>query len=173
MLQCGLPQRGMPQRGMPQRRMPQRGTPEVLSRARVETPPLAQKSECFDDDDPDAEMGGFRRAQEGEGEGEEEGERIWMGRCTLTAGCVKHSKHRGKCKVVDMEEVEYEVEEVLDERVVAPKARKGGKAPKHLPVEYFVKWKGWPIEDATWEPTSALKGCPEILRAWIAAKQEP
>ena len=37
-------------------------------------------------------------------------------------------------------------------------------------VEYFVKWKGWPIEDATWEPASALRGCPEILAAWRAAK---
>jgi hypothetical protein len=58
---------------------------------------------------------------------------------------------------------------VLDERPAVAALASGKR--RCLRVEYFVKWKGWPVEDATWEPASALKGCPDVLRAWRAAKQ--
>ena len=51
------------------------------------------------------------------------------------------------------EEEEYEVERILEER--------GAK--------YHVKWKGYPEEEATWEPKHALTGCKAVLRAWAAA----
>ena len=42
-------------------------------------------------------------------------------------------------------EVEYEIEAILDVK----KASTGE-------LVYLVKWKGWPAEDSTWEPKSAL-----------------
>ena len=32
---------------------------------------------------------------------------------------------------------------------------------------FLVKWKGWPIEDATWEPAAALADCPLVLDTWM------
>ena len=48
-------------------------------------------------------------------------------------------------------EEEYEVEEILDKRT------------HYRKTQYLVKWKGYPLSDASWEPESNLN-CPELLR---------
>ena len=159
---------GAPSPGGTQRAIPARGVPKPQAPTRQPTPP---------GDAPALEAvraagrgSSSTAAKEAAREDEEdEGPRCWAGACDRTKGCVLPAKHRGKCKVGAFEEEDYEVEEILDERAVAGKrAKKSGGA---LPVEYFVKWKGWPIEDATWEPASALAGCPGVLKAWRASKQ--
>eukprot|EP00966_Prymnesium_polylepis_P300004 6932829-Prymnesium_polylepis.1 len=69
-------------------------------------------------------------------------------------------RHRGRCKVADVAEVDYEVEAILDER------RLDETDETVETVEMLIKWKGWPREDSTWEPLSALSGCPGVLSAW-------
>ena len=44
-----------------------------------------------------------------------------------------------------IEEEEYEVESILDKKLVRTKPH------------YLVKWKGYPLHDATWEPAEHLK----------------
>ena len=58
-----------------------------------------------------------------------------------------------------MEEMEYEMEEIINAR------RKNGSGP----WEYLVKWVDWPVEDSTWEPVSAFQGnCVPTLFAWLS-----
>ena len=33
-------------------------------------------------------------------------------------------------------------------------------------LQYLVLWKGYPISDATWEPTTHLQNAPEAIRAF-------
>ena len=109
--------------------------------------------------------------------------RVWVGACTLCDGCILAAGHRGKHKVAEMEEEEYEVELILSER----RGRAGGgPAPRAArrcetetaPLvrsagsEYLVKWKGWPLDDATWEAAPALANCPKVLQAWRARSAE-
>jgi Chromo (CHRromatin Organisation MOdifier) domain len=56
----------------------------------------------------------------------------------------------------DLEEGEevYEVEQIL-------KHRKHGRG-----YEYLVKWVGYPITEASWEPKSNLTGATDILREY-------
>jgi len=49
------------------------------------------------------------------------------------------------------DEEEYEVEQILDKR-------------KHYgKVQYLIKWKGYPLSEASWEPEENLN-CPELLK---------
>jgi len=50
---------------------------------------------------------------------------------------------------------EYEVENILDMKT------------KHKKKYYLVKWKGYPLYDATWEPESNLTNCHEILQKFL------
>jgi len=56
------------------------------------------------------------------------------------------------------EEEEYVVEKILKHRVT-----KKGK------VEYFLKWKGFPPEENTWEPADNLN-CPELIEQYETNK---
>ncbi len=59
--------------------------------------------------------------------------------------------------VIIDEEEEYEVEEILDKR-------------KHYgKVQYLIKWKGYPLSEASWEPESNLN-CPELLKKFNKSK---
>ena len=81
--------------------------------------------------------------------------------CTLRAGCLLPSGHPGECSMPDegADEDEYEVESILDER----RTKRA--------VQYLLKWRGWPVEDSTWEGVSSLKNCKHILRDWKAQQK--
>jgi hypothetical protein len=52
--------------------------------------------------------------------------------------------------IIDNEE-EYEVEKILDKR-------------KHYgKTQYLIKWKGYPLSEASWEPEENLN-CPKLLK---------
>lgn len=52
-------------------------------------------------------------------------------------------------------EQEWEVAEILDER--------DGK--------YLVRWEGYPLADATWEPAHHLLSASKVVLKWAVAKQ--
>jgi hypothetical protein len=56
-------------------------------------------------------------------------------------------------------ETEFEVEEVVDSRV-----KRGRK------LEYLVKWKGYPYEEATWEPEDNLQNAQEEVERFHKRK---
>ena len=79
----------------------------------------------------------------------------WTGGCP-NKGCLLPKNHEGPCKKGAIEEEDYEVEHIVDERKVGR-----GK------VEYFVKWHGWPAGDNTWEPRANLVGSADrALKVW-------
>jgi transposase InsO family protein len=51
----------------------------------------------------------------------------------------------------------YEVQAILNHKFVGH--------PRRLVFHIF--WKGYPIEEATWEPPESLSGCAELLQAYI------
>ena len=55
---------------------------------------------------------------------------------------------------------EYEVDEILNKRV----AKGSGSAKSR--TEYLVSWKGFPRDDATWEPMANLEGSAELISAY-------
>ena len=85
------------------------------------------------------------------------GTRTFVGVCQRTCGCVREARHRGRCKMGAIAEEEYEVEAILQESM-------GGDGD----VAYLVKWRGWPLDDCTWEAEAALTSCPDVLKAWRA-----
>lgn len=62
-------------------------------------------------------------------------------------------------EIIDGEE-EWEVEEILDYKLF-------GRTPKWL-----VKWKGFPDDDATWEPRRSLKNASEAIAEFEAKQKE-
>merc|ERR1719369_101543 len=62
---------------------------------------------------------------------------------------------------VDEEETEYEVESIVDKRVVDGV------------TEFLVKWKGWESEeDRTWEPEENLKGSEKLIKRYEASESK-
>ena len=55
---------------------------------------------------------------------------------------------------------EYEVDEILNKQV----AKGSGSAKSR--TEYLVSWKGFPRDDATWEPMANLEGSAELISAY-------
>ena len=45
--------------------------------------------------------------------------RVWSRECPRTTACVRASRHPGKCKVGAVEEEEYEVESILEKRLLS------------------------------------------------------
>lgn len=64
--------------------------------------------------------------------------------------------------IVIHDQEEYEVEEILDKE-----ERKRGKG---ISIKYLVKWKGYPLSDATWEPLSNLENAKEAIKEYEALK---
>jgi hypothetical protein len=60
---------------------------------------------------------------------------------------------------VEVDTEEYEVEKILDQR------------QGQQETEYFVKWKGYPHEENTWEPRSNLGSCQQALQQFLQTTQ--
>merc|ERR1712183_738556 len=58
------------------------------------------------------------------------------------------------------EEEEYVVEKLLKHRTT-----------KKNTIEYFLKWKGFPSEENTWEPAENLN-CPDLIEAYKKDQME-
>jgi len=50
------------------------------------------------------------------------------------------------------DEDEYEVEQILDKRVIRKR------------IQYLIKWQGYPLHDATWEPIENLENAPDKVK---------
>ena len=65
--------------------------------------------------------------------------RVWVGACTVCDGCILAAGHRGKHKVAEMEEEEYEVELIISERRGraggAPRTTRAPRAPRRCETE--------------------------------------
>jgi hypothetical protein len=74
----------------------------------------------------------------------------------------KRSKNASKQKAdeVEVEEEDYIVEKIVDERYVDGT------------LEYFLKWKGYSSLDNTWEPADNLD-CPELLEEFKKTRVAP
>lgn len=57
---------------------------------------------------------------------------------------------------------EFEVEEILDKKVT--------KRGRGQSIRYLIKWKGYPLSDATWEPIQNLQNAQEVLQEFEQAR---
>ena len=58
--------------------------------------------------------------------------------------------------VVVANELEYEVKEILDSKLVRGK------------LQYYVDWKGYSPQDRTWEPAAHLDNSPDLVATFHA-----
>ena len=56
----------------------------------------------------------------------------------------------------DGAEIEYDVEKILDSKVT-------GRKPHTKKLQYLVKWEGYGLEDASWEPVEGLEGARKAI----------
>jgi len=63
------------------------------------------------------------------------------------------------------EEEESEVEKYTVEKILKKRETNKGNRRSY---QYLVKWEGYPTSQATWEPTSNLQGCQELLKEFNA-----
>jgi hypothetical protein len=56
--------------------------------------------------------------------------------------------------IVSGDSKEYEVETILDKRTLKGK------------TQYLIKWIGYPLHDATWEPANHLKNAKEKVKEY-------
>jgi hypothetical protein len=61
---------------------------------------------------------------------------------------------------------EFQDEEVFEVDKILSKRIQGG--PRSFKTEYLVKWKGYALDDATWEPQANLKGCSKLIKQYEA-----
>ena len=57
-------------------------------------------------------------------------------------------------RLVALDKEEYEIEAILEHRPTGPQRKLGVKASDYW---FKVKWSGFPDEENSWEPYSALK----------------
>jgi chromobox protein 1/chromobox protein 5 len=75
--------------------------------------------------------------------------------------------HVPKPKFIDEDEgKEYEVEEIIDQRVVHKHSK-----TKPVSMEYKVRWKGYQEVDDTWEPEENLAHCQGKLKKFYASER--
>ena len=74
--------------------------------------------------------------------------REWEGQCRRDGQCGKLNGHEGECGPQEY----FVPEEVWGQRV------------HHTSHQFLVKWEGWPVGDAAWEPRSALPD--EVMQDW-------
>ena len=82
----------------------------------------------------------------------------------------------------DERDKEYEAESILDCRLIRQKRGRPKKQTlmQQLQIsmnphdyEFLIKWKGYPLHDATWEPYSNLTNMKEALSEFVTSKQLP
>ena len=67
-----------------------------------------------------------------------------------------HNSTEPEEEITDVDDGNYEVEELLDSRI-----SKKGRGQQQL--EYLVKWKNYPLKEASWEPKQNLKNAQESI----------
>lgn len=72
----------------------------------------------------------------------------------------KIEKIENDVQPIQQEEEEEEEEEYVVEQILKHKITKKSK------VEFFLKWKGFGLDDNTWEPAENLN-CPELIDAYL------
>ena len=82
----------------------------------------------------------------------------------FNSSTVAGSKLKMGGEKIDDDQVNTDDEEEEEEEYVVEKILKH-KLNKNNEILYFLKWKGYPLEDNTWEPASNLN-CPELIEQY-------
>ena len=79
-------------------------------------------------------------------------------------------------------DIEFEAESIIGCRLICTSRNRPAKQTiaQQLDIsvdpndfEFLIKWKGYPLHDATWEPYNNLKNSPILLNDYITAKCLP
>ena len=66
--------------------------------------------------------------------------------------------------ITDNGEIEYEVESIWDHSLFNRNMPSGARSS----LEFHVAWKGFPPEEASWEPVANIKNAPEVIQRYLA-----